>query len=119
MDLLVGGTALRSASHGIAQCAGGISNSNCSSFNGAFRSRGSSVTVCAKIKKGKMGPEEEYPWPEKFPPGEITHGALKYLNRFKPLPNPQKPVTLPFERPIVDLEHKIDEVCNAQSLLKP
>lgn len=57
-----------------------------------------------------MGPEEEYPWPEKFPPGEITHGALKYLNRFKPLPNPQKPLMLPFERPIADLEAKIDEV---------
>lgn len=66
--------------------------------------------MCAKIKKGKMGPEEDYPWPDKFPPGEITDGALKYLNRFKPLTNPPKPVTLPFERPIVDLENKIDEV---------
>lgn len=68
------------------------------------------MKVVAKIKMGKMGPEEEYPWPDKFPPGEITDGALKYLNRFKPMPNPPKPVTLPFERPIVDLENKIDEV---------
>lgn len=112
MDLLVGGStaaALRSAGNGIVQCAGFASSLHSSSCS---RSRPSSValSVRAKIKKGKMGPEEEYPWPEKFPPGEITHGALKYLNRFKPLPNPGKPLMLPFERPIADLEHKIDEV---------
>lgn len=68
------------------------------------------MVVCAKIGKGKKGTEHEYPWPEKLPQGEITTGALKYLNRFKPLANKPKPVTLPFERPIVDLENKIDEV---------
>ncbi|KAG0584737.1 hypothetical protein M758_3G232200 [Ceratodon purpureus] len=119
MELLGTGTAaasasagLRSASNGIVmQCAGGLVGA---SFNGAAAAaaggRRGSVRVVAKIKKGKMGPEEEYPWPDKFPPGEITDGALKYLNRFKPMPNPPKPVTLPFERPIVELENKIDEV---------
>lgn len=98
---------LRSASNGIVmQCAGLVG----ATFNGRAAGRRGYVRVVAKIKKGKMGPEEEYPWPDKFPPGEITDGALKYLNRFKPMPNPPKPVTLPFERPIVELENKIDEV---------
>lgn len=115
MELTCGSAAsaasLRSAANGIAtkQCiAAGQVRAIISSFND--RSRRGSVAVSAKIKKGKMGPEEAYPWPEKFPPGEITDGALKYLNRFKPLANPQKLLTLPFERPIVDLENKIDEV---------
>lgn len=105
-------TALRSASNGIVQCAG-LAGSTRSSVVGSSRRTQGSVKVAAKIKKGKMGPEEEYPWPDKFPPGEITDGALKYLNRFKPMPNPPKPVTLPFERPIVDLENKIDEVSSS------
>lgn len=107
-------SALRSASNGIGmQCAAG-------GLAAGFRTQqqqklqqeriGSVKVITAKIKKGKMGPEQEYPWPDKFPPGEITDGALKYLNRFKLMPNPPKPVTLPFERPIVDLENKIDEV---------
>ena len=121
---LVGGAAgatasLRSGSNGIVmQCAGlaGASfNGRAAASSGAQQRRGS-VKVVAKIKKGKMGPEEEYPWPDKFPPGEITDGALKYLNRFKPMPNPPKPVTLPFERPIVDLENKIDEVRSSPCL---
>lgn len=67
--------------------------------------------VSAKISKGKKSAETEYPWPEKIPAGADTEGALAYLNRFKPLPNKPKPVTLPFERPLIDLENKIDEVC--------
>jgi hypothetical protein len=67
--------------------------------------------ISAKISKGKKSAETEYPWPEKIPAGADTEGALAYLNRFKPLPNKPKPVTLPFERPLIDLENKIDEVC--------
>ncbi|KAG0600156.1 hypothetical protein M758_11G011400 [Ceratodon purpureus] len=111
-------TALRSAANGVlTHCVGrgGFNGAGAGAVPSGSSSRarvasGGSVVVCAKIKKGKMGPEEDYPWPEKFPPGEITDGALEYLNRFKPLPNPQRPVTLPFERPIADLEQKIDEV---------
>lgn len=102
---------LRSASNGIVmQCAGRFSGRAATTPSSGAPQRTRSVKIVAKIKKGKMGPEEEYPWPDKFPPGEITDGALKYLNRFKPMPNPTKPVTLPFERPIADLENKIDEV---------
>jgi acetyl-CoA carboxylase carboxyl transferase subunit alpha len=102
---------LRSASNGIVmQCAGRFNGRAATTPSSGAPQRTRSVKIVAKIKKGKMGPEEEYPWPDKFPPGEITDGALKYLNRFKPMPNPTKPVTLPFERPIADLENKIDEV---------
>ena len=115
---LAGASLMRSASNGVAaQCIAGparVATSGNSSGSAVWRAQRRrhtrSVIVAAKIKKGKMTPEEDYPWPEKFPPGEITDNALKYLNRFKPLPNPQKPVTLPFERPIVELENKIDEV---------
>ncbi|XP_024360872.1 uncharacterized protein [Physcomitrium patens] len=109
----VGGTAataLRSASNGIMQCAGQLGTS----FNGRGPSRSQRKgSVVISAKKGKKSGEHEYPWPEKMGEvyqGEITDGALKFLNRFKPLPNPPKPVTLPFESPIVDLQNKIDEV---------
>lgn len=107
-----GATALRSASNGIVQWGSQVG----ASFNrgAAPRSqRKGSVVISAKIKKGKKSSEHEYPWPEKLPQGEFTDGALKFLNRFKPLTNPPKPVTLPFERPIVDLENKIDEVSSS------
>lgn len=68
------------------------------------------VRVSAKIRKGKKSGETEYPWPEKFNKGDEQDGYLKFLSRFKPLPNKPKPVTLQFERPLVDLENKIDEV---------
>eukprot|EP01018_Ginkgo_biloba_P027573 Gb_31070 [translate_table: standard] len=67
------------------------------------------VLVVSKIRKGKKGTETEYPWPQKLE-GEITEGCLSYLSRFKPLPTRQKPVTLPFERPLVELEKQIAEV---------
>jgi hypothetical protein len=69
-----------------------------------------STLISAKIRKGRKTAETEYPWPEKFAAGSEAEGSLKFLSRFKPLPNKPKPVTLPFERPLVDLENKIDEV---------
>ncbi|KAJ7570357.1 hypothetical protein O6H91_01G116800 [Diphasiastrum complanatum] len=63
----------------------------------------------AKIRKGKKSTETEYPWPDKINLDE-QGSCLKYLSRFKPLAAPPKPVTLPFERPLADLEKKIDEV---------
>ncbi|KAJ7523171.1 hypothetical protein O6H91_18G040200 [Diphasiastrum complanatum] len=69
-----------------------------------------SVIVASKIRKGKKSPSEtEYPWPEKITDPQ-EGGYLALLSRFKPLANKPKPVTLPFERPLVDLENKIDEV---------
>lgn len=40
----------------------------------------------------------------------ISSGHLTYLSYFKPQEEKLKPVTLPFERPLVDMEKKITEV---------
>ena len=66
-----------------------------------------STLILAKIRKERKTAETEYPWSEKFAAGSEAEESLKFLSRFKPLP---KPVTLPFESPLVDLENKIDEV---------
>nr|KYP64422.1 Acetyl-coenzyme A carboxylase carboxyl transferase subunit alpha [Cajanus cajan] len=62
--------------------------------------------VVAKIIKGK---KHDYPWPDKMDPN-ISSGYLTYLSHFKPLAEKPKPVTLDFEKPLVDLEKKIIEV---------
>ncbi|XP_050385956.1 acetyl-coenzyme A carboxylase carboxyl transferase subunit alpha, chloroplastic-like [Argentina anserina] len=61
--------------------------------------------IIAKIKKGK---KYDYPWPDDM--DNINSGHLTYLSHFKPLTEKPKPVTLPFEKPLVDLEKKITEV---------
>lgn len=61
--------------------------------------------VTAKIRKDK---NHDYPWPDDINPN-ITSGFLSYLSHFKPLPEKPKPVTLPFEKPLIDLEKKIIE----------
>ncbi|XP_028783428.1 acetyl-coenzyme A carboxylase carboxyl transferase subunit alpha, chloroplastic [Neltuma alba] len=63
-------------------------------------------TVSAKIKKGK---KHEYPWPDN-PDPDVKGGVLTHLSHFKPLKEKQKPVTLDFERPLVELEKKINDV---------
>ncbi|CAL9084700.1 unnamed protein product, partial [Musa textilis] len=62
--------------------------------------------VVARIKKGQ---KHEYPWPEDIDPNLKT-GHLSYLSRFKPLADKPKPVTLEFEKPLVELEKKIIDV---------
>ncbi|CAL2241634.1 unnamed protein product [Prunus armeniaca] len=62
--------------------------------------------VTAKIKKGK---QYDYPWPHDIDPN-ISSGHLSYLSHFKPLTEKPKQVTLPFEKPLVDLEKKITEI---------
>lgn len=64
------------------------------------------LPVVAKLKIWK---KHEYPWPENLDPN-ISSGYLRYLSEFKPLLEKPKPVTLPFEKPLVDLEKKIIEV---------
>ncbi|XP_022974617.1 acetyl-coenzyme A carboxylase carboxyl transferase subunit alpha, chloroplastic-like [Cucurbita maxima] len=64
--------------------------------------------VTAKVKKWR---KHDYPWPDDIDPN-IQSGHLTYLSSFKPLAEKQKPVTLPFEKPLVDLEKKIIEVRN-------
>ncbi|PRQ57959.1 putative acetyl-CoA carboxylase [Rosa chinensis] len=63
-------------------------------------------SIFAKIKKGK---KYDYPWPDDMDPN-ISSGHLSYLSHFKPLTEKPKPVTLPFEKPLVDLEKKITEI---------
>ncbi|XP_034709423.1 acetyl-coenzyme A carboxylase carboxyl transferase subunit alpha, chloroplastic-like [Vitis riparia] len=62
--------------------------------------------VVAKIRKGK---KHDYPWPDDIDPN-LSSGHLSYLSYFKPLKEKPKPVTLAFEKPLVDLEKKIVEV---------
>nr|ACN65502.1 chloroplast carboxyltransferase alpha subunit isoform 2 [Brassica oleracea] len=62
--------------------------------------------VTARLKKGK---KFDHPWPAN-PDPNVKGGVLSYLSEFKPLGNAQKPVTLDFERPLVELEKKIVDV---------
>ncbi|XP_059651439.1 acetyl-coenzyme A carboxylase carboxyl transferase subunit alpha, chloroplastic-like [Cornus florida] len=71
------------------------------------RSRGrNKFHIVAKIWKGK---KHDYPWPDDIDPNSSA-GPLTYLSYFKPLTEKPKPVTLAFEKPLVDLEKKIIEV---------
>ncbi|KAM0941422.1 putative acetyl-CoA carboxylase [Dioscorea sansibarensis] len=70
------------------------------------RRRAASVKVVAKIRKGK---KHEYPWPDEIDPNSKA-GPLSYLSHFKSLKEKQKPVTLPFEKPLMDLQKKIIDV---------
>ncbi|KAL7121314.1 hypothetical protein ACP275_02G175200 [Erythranthe tilingii] len=66
-----------------------------------------SFRVSAGVKKGK---KHDYPWPDDIDPN--NKAPLNYLSYFKPLEDKPKPVTLAFEKPLVDLEKKIVEVQN-------
>uniref|UniRef100_A0A7N0TXD2 acetyl-CoA carboxytransferase n=1 Tax=Kalanchoe fedtschenkoi TaxID=63787 RepID=A0A7N0TXD2_KALFE len=69
----------------------------------------SGMTVSAKIiRKGK---KHEYPWPDDADPN-VKGGVLFHLSNFKPLKEKPKPVTLDFERPLMDLKKKIVDVRN-------
>ncbi|XP_073281678.1 acetyl-coenzyme A carboxylase carboxyl transferase subunit alpha, chloroplastic-like [Primulina huaijiensis] len=63
-------------------------------------------TVSAKLRKVK---KHEYPWPED-PDPNVKGGILSHLSPFKPLKEKPKPVTLDFEKPLVDLQKKIIDV---------
>ncbi|KAM3325621.1 acetyl-coenzyme A carboxylase carboxyl transferase subunit alpha, chloroplastic isoform X1 [Capsicum chacoense] len=63
-------------------------------------------TVSAKVRKVK---KHEYPWPED-PDHNVKGGVLSHLSPFKPLKEKQKPVTLDFEKPLMDLQKKIIDV---------
>ena len=72
------------------------------------RDSGGGAVVRAKLRKEKR---HDYPWPG---PNEIDpsaeRGQIGYLSHFKPLKEKPKPVTLPFEKPLMDLRTKIAEV---------
>ncbi|XP_055817306.1 acetyl-coenzyme A carboxylase carboxyl transferase subunit alpha, chloroplastic-like isoform X2 [Solanum dulcamara] len=61
--------------------------------------------IGAAIKKWK---KHDYPWPGDIEPDTKT--PLKYLSYFKPLDEKPKPVTLAFEKPLVNLEKQLIEV---------
>ncbi|KAK4359177.1 hypothetical protein RND71_021406 [Anisodus tanguticus] len=63
-------------------------------------------TVSAKVRKVN---KHEYPWPED-PDLNVKGGVLRHLSPFKPLKEKQKPVTLDFEKPLMDLQKKIIDV---------
>lgn len=64
-------------------------------------------SVSAKLRKVK---KHEYPWPEDADPN-VRGGVLSHLSSFKPLKEKPKPVTLDFEKPLMDLQKKIVDVC--------
>ncbi|XP_042482501.1 acetyl-coenzyme A carboxylase carboxyl transferase subunit alpha, chloroplastic-like [Macadamia integrifolia] len=63
-------------------------------------------TVNAKIRKVK---KHDRPWPDD-PDPNVKGGVLTHLSHFKPSKERPKPVTLEFEKPLVDLEKKIIDV---------
>ncbi|KAL5565608.1 hypothetical protein UlMin_028772 [Ulmus minor] len=69
---------------------------------------GNSKKICVSAKLGK-GKKHDYPWPDDIDPN-ISSGFLTYLSHFKPLAEKPKPVTLAFEKTLVDLEQKIIEI---------
>ncbi|KNA15941.1 hypothetical protein SOVF_093530 [Spinacia oleracea] len=64
------------------------------------------LSVSAKLRKVK---KNEYPWPED-PDPNVKGGVLTHLSPFKPLKTKPKPVTLDFEKPLMDLQKKIIDV---------
>ncbi|XP_047341296.1 acetyl-coenzyme A carboxylase carboxyl transferase subunit alpha, chloroplastic [Impatiens glandulifera] len=71
-----------------------------------FRIQGSEMSVSAKLRKVK---KHEYPWPEDADPN-VKGGVLSHLSPFKPLKGRPKPVTLDFEKPLMELQKKIVDV---------
>ncbi|GLT92659.1 hypothetical protein SLE2022_104860 [Rubroshorea leprosula] len=63
-------------------------------------------TVTAKLRKVK---KHDYPWP-RDPDLNVKGGPLIHLSPFKPLKEKPKPVTLDFEKPLVEIEKKILDV---------
>lgn len=64
------------------------------------------LTVSAKLRKVK---KREYPWPDN-PDPNVKGGVLTHLSPFKPLKEKPKPVTLDFEKPLVDMQKQIIEL---------
>ncbi|KAL8495308.1 hypothetical protein ACS0TY_019457 [Phlomoides rotata] len=74
-------------------------------LGGSRQGNGKKFRVVSGVRKGK---KHEYPWPDNIDPE--SKSPLTYLSHFKPLAEKPKPVTLAFEKPLIDLEQKIVEV---------
>lgn len=74
-----------------------------------FGSKSRRFAVRAKLRKMK---KHDYPWPKdpKDADPNVKGGVLTHLSHFKPLKEKPKPVTLDFEKPLVDLSKKIMDV---------
>ncbi|GAU34192.1 hypothetical protein TSUD_162930 [Trifolium subterraneum] len=72
-----------------------------------LKRRDLTVSVTARLRKGRK--KKEYPWPAN-PDRNVKGGVLSHLSPFKPLKEKPPPVTLDFEKPLVDLQKKIMEV---------
>ncbi|PKA53203.1 Acetyl-coenzyme A carboxylase carboxyl transferase subunit alpha, chloroplastic [Apostasia shenzhenica] len=70
-------------------------------------------SISARIKKGQ---KHEYPWPDDIDPN-LKSGHLSYLSYFKPLTEKPKPVTLDFEKPLVELQKKLTDVGSSSNLI--
>ncbi|XP_047309179.1 acetyl-coenzyme A carboxylase carboxyl transferase subunit alpha, chloroplastic-like [Impatiens glandulifera] len=64
------------------------------------------LRVFSKLGKVK---KHDYPWPDNADPN-VKGGVLSHLSHFKLLKEKQKPVTLDFEKPLMDLRKKIIDV---------
>ncbi|MFS7976883.1 putative acetyl-CoA carboxylase [Helianthus anomalus] len=73
---------------------------------GHVGSRQKGLNIVAKVRKVK---KHEYPWPQD-PDPNVKGGVLSHLSPFKPLKEKPKPVTLEFEKPLMDLQKKIIDV---------
>uniref|UniRef100_A0A7N0RJ49 acetyl-CoA carboxytransferase n=1 Tax=Kalanchoe fedtschenkoi TaxID=63787 RepID=A0A7N0RJ49_KALFE len=71
-----------------------------------FRERSNVILAAKIVRKGKT---HEYPWPNDASPN-VKGGVLYHLSHFKPLNEKPKPVTLDFEKPLVSLQKKINDV---------
>ncbi|XP_047329914.1 acetyl-coenzyme A carboxylase carboxyl transferase subunit alpha, chloroplastic-like [Impatiens glandulifera] len=71
-----------------------------------FGVKRSEMSVSAKLRKVK---KHEYPWPDDADLN-VKGGPLVHLSHFKPLKEKPKPVTLDFEKPLMDLQKKIVDV---------
>ena len=102
----------------------GLSNSSALSKSARFnaaRASSKSLVVSAKIRKTKRAPmDPDYPWPDKYKAEEKGFLAWFSSKKGDSVKKPTKPMPLPFERPVVDLQKKIDEVCcTPEEILAP
>ncbi|KAL3531732.1 hypothetical protein ACH5RR_005253 [Cinchona calisaya] len=74
--------------------------------SGQIGAKRTDFTISVKIRKAK---KREYPWP-RDPDPNVRGGVLSHLSNFKPLKEKPKPVTLDFEKPLMDLRKKIVDV---------
>ncbi|CAL5192255.1 unnamed protein product [Lathyrus oleraceus] len=70
-----------------------------------LKRRDLTVSVTAKLRKVKR---REYPWSSN-PDPNMKGGRLRHLSTFQPLKQPPKPVILEFEKPLINMEKKIND----------